>query len=61
MIKYQWLWLIHSPAFAQAKMEKVLRGIDDTEVYIDDIGIFSSSWDSHITKLDRILDKLLTG
>ena len=41
-------------------MEEVLRGIDidDTEVYIDDIGVFSNSWDSHISKLDRILDKL---
>ena len=49
--------LVNSPVFAQARMEEVLRGIDDT-VYIDDIGIFSNYWDSHITKLDRILDKL---
>ena len=34
-----------------------VRDIDDTEVYIGDIGIFSNSWDSHIAKLDRILDK----
>ena len=39
-------------------MEEVLGGIDDTEVYIDDIGISSNSWDSHIAKLDRILDEL---
>ena len=47
--------LVNSPAFAQARMEEVLRGIDDTEVYIDDIGVFSNSWDSHISKLDMIL------
>ena len=50
--------LVNSPAFAQARMEEVLRGIDDTEVYIDDIGVFSNSWDSHISKLDVILGKL---
>ena len=39
-------------------MEEVLRGFDDSEVYIDDIGVFSNSWDSHISKLDVILSKL---
>ena len=39
-------------------MKEVLRGIDDTEVYIDDIVVFSNSWDSHISKLDMILGKL---
>ena len=48
--------LVNSPVFAQARMEEDLRRIGDTKVYIDDIGIFSSSWDNHITKLDRILD-----
>ena len=38
--------------------EYSVRGIDDTEVYIDNIGILSNFWDSHIAKLDRILDKL---
>ena len=47
--------LVHSPAFAQARIEKVLRGIDDTEVYIDDIGVFSNSRDNNISKLDMIL------
>ena len=34
--------LVNFPAFAQAKLKKVLIGIiiDGTEVYIDDIGIF---------------------
>ena len=32
--------LVDSPAFAQFRMEEVLRGVEDTEIYIDDIGVF---------------------
>ena len=44
-----------SPDFAQAAMENVLRGIDDADVYIDDVGAFSSDWDAHIQLIDDIL------
>ena len=47
-----------SPDFAQATMENVLRGIDDSDVYIDDIGAFSNDWKSHIKLLDEILKRL---
>ena len=30
---------------AQAVMENVLLGIDAADVYIDDVGAFSSSWE----------------
>ena len=44
-----------SPDMTQATMENVLCGIDDSEVYIDDIGCFSTSWNKHVTLLDEVL------
>ena len=47
-----------SPDFAQATMENVLSGIEDADVYIDDVGAFSGDWESHIKLLDEILRRL---
>ena len=47
-----------SPDIAQSVMENVLAGIDVADVYIDDVGAFSSSWQDHISLLDTILHSL---
>ena len=44
-----------APDFAQEVMENVLQGIDDIEVYLDDVGCFSNSWKHHIKLLDTVL------
>ena len=44
-----------SPGYAQAQMEEVLWGIADTECYIDNIGIFSTSWKQHLATVDEVL------
>jgi hypothetical protein len=44
-----------SPDIAQSVMENVLAGIDAADVYIDDVGAFSSSWQHHMDLLDNVL------
>ncbi len=47
-----------SPDYAQEVMENILHDVENAEVYIDDIGAFSQSWDSHMALLCIILTKL---
>ncbi len=47
-----------SPDIAQSIMESVLAGIDDADVYIDDIGAFPQTWEHHIKLLGDILRQL---
>ena len=47
-----------SPGYAQARMEEVLRGLDEVECYIDDIGVFTDSWSRHMTILEEVLTRL---
>lgn len=61
--KYKYLRLPmgikQSPDIAQELMEKMLRPFqDDTEIYIDDIGIFSKTWDHHLSILRKVLTAL---
>jgi Arginine decarboxylase (spermidine biosynthesis) len=47
-----------SSDIAQEIMEQVLRDIEGVEIYIDDIGIFSNSWEEHIDTLHKVLERL---
>jgi hypothetical protein len=44
-----------SSDIAQAAMENVLSDINDADVYIDDVGAFSSDWNHHVNLLTTIL------
>ena len=47
-----------APDFAQQAMENMLQGINDSEVYLDDIGCFSHEWKHHLKLLDQVLTAL---
>jgi hypothetical protein len=47
-----------SPDYAQELMENMFCIVADAEVYIDDIGAFSYSWDDHLKLLRIVLTKL---
>jgi hypothetical protein len=36
-----------SPDIAQQIMEDLFRALDEVECYIDDVGVFSDSWEQH--------------
>jgi hypothetical protein len=47
-----------SPDISQAAMENVLSGINDADIYIDDVGAFSNDWDHHVNLIATILRRL---
>ena len=36
-------------------MENIFRHLEDTDIYIDDVGAFSTSWTVQIKLLDKVL------
>ena len=60
--KYRYLRLpmgvCQSSDVAQCIMEEILRDMKEVEIYIDDIGIFSNDWETHMNSVHNVLDKL---
>ena len=47
-----------SPDVAQEIMEDLFRHLEETDVYIDDVGCFNDDWKSHLSSLDKVLSIL---
>jgi hypothetical protein len=60
--KYKYLRLLMGlkclPDIAQAATENMLSGIEDADIYIDDVGAFSDNWDHHLNLIATILQRL---
>jgi hypothetical protein len=50
--------LRNSPSVAQSAIEEVLRDIPGICAYIDDIAIWSQSWDEHLATLSEVFSRL---
>ena len=50
--------LCNSPDIAQEYMENLFHDMPDVEVYIDDIGIFSNDWESHVATINEVCRRL---
>ncbi len=44
-----------APDFAHQVTEEVLCTIENTGIYLDGIGTFSMTWESHILLVDKII------
>jgi hypothetical protein len=46
--------LKYSPDIAQEVMKNIFCDVSNAEVYIDDIGAFSNSWEEHMALISKI-------
>jgi hypothetical protein len=46
------------PYYAKEVVENIFCDVEDADVYIDNIGAFSYSWDDHLILMRTILTKL---
>ena len=44
-----------SPDISQEVMESLFRDLDKVDVYIDNVGIFSNTWQEHLDSLGKVL------
>lgn len=50
--------LRNAPATFQRLMNRVVSGLEGCAVYLDDLVVFSDSWDSHLERLGAVLRRL---
>ncbi len=48
----------NAPATFQCLMQRILAGVTDCEVYIDEVVVYSNTWEEHVLTLDSVLGKL---
>ncbi len=48
----------NAPATFQRLMQRVLAGVTNCEVYIDDVVVYSSTWEEHVKTLESVFSKL---
>ncbi len=60
---YEWLrmpfGLINASSTFQRLMDKVTSGLENAAAYIDDVFVFSKTWEEHLTALDSTLARLI--
>ena len=49
---------LNSPSWAQAAMDKLFSSYPNVEVYINDVGIFSTDFESHVAAVRNVLTML---
>jgi hypothetical protein len=47
-----------SPEVAQEIMEDIFRDMEETDVFMDDVGTFSEDFKSHLASLEKVLKRL---
>jgi hypothetical protein len=50
--------MTNAPATFQRLMNQITAGLEDTKVYIDDIVVYSNSWQQHIARTKALFDRL---
>ena len=50
--------LRNAPATFQRLMNKVVRGLEGCAVYLDDVVVFSDTWEEHLERVRALFDRL---
>jgi hypothetical protein len=58
---YEWVrmpfGLVNAPSTFQRLIDEILAGLDFVAVYLDDVFIFSTTWEEHLSHIDIVLER----